>query len=890
MVRHVIEEDNRPNPDSLLDLVSNDRSVSTRGRLKLFFGASAGVGKTYAMLAEAKRRLDSGLDVVVGVVETHGREETAALLKGIPEIARREINHRGVRLFEFDLEAALDRKPSLILMDELAHTNAPGSRHPKRWQDVEELLSNGIDVYTTMNVQHLESINDMVTKLTGVVVRETVPDSVFDNANDIELIDIPSDELLHRLHEGKVYIAEGANKRAAENFFKKPNLIALREMALRRMAERVDAESDLLTAAAGQKEAQLGQKILVCIGHDLLSTQVIRHAKRMAKRAKTPWHAIYIQTGRHERLTEKAKLLADRNLRLAEKMGAHILRLSGTNAVDEILNYAASNGFTRIVVGHKHRPQPVRWLKGSLSAELIERGTGFEITTVTGEHAQEDAAYTGFWKYHFAKPSSYFLALCLLAFATVIGLPFREMTDSDNLPMIYLTCVVFIAAWLGTGPSIMASLLSVAVFNFFYTEPFYTFSFINPAYYYTFSVMLVTSLIIGSLTAKLSLQARQSRRRESETSILYALTRELSSLRGTESIVNASLKHIRRVFGMEAVIFYEKGRQLVSVPADSPARELKEESVVRWVIQSGQIAGRNTDTLPSARGLYSPMNAESETFGVLGLLPLKDDYEFDSTQISQLETFASLIASAFRRVQRAEEAEHAKIESEGEKLRNLLLSSVSHDLRTPLASIGGITSSILISGMTLPKHVTDGLRSIHDQSTKLAKTVTNLLDVSSLASGKVSLNLQPYFLEEVIGSALLRLEDVLKKHKVDVELDKEQLLPIDGLLIEQVFINLLENAARYTGKDAHIIITVKDLTSEVQVTVSDNGQGIPKDDIPHIFEKFYKGPQGGLGLGLPICQAIIKVHGGRMWAENNPTGGAKFHFTLPKTNNNAEAA
>lgn len=887
MPRHETEETNRPDPDSLLDLLSNDRSVSARGRLKLFFGSSAGVGKTFAMLAEARRILASGLDVVIGVVETHGREETAALLEGMPYIPRRESGYRGVTLLEFDLEAALERKPSLILMDELAHSNAPGSRHPKRWQDVEELLDQGIDVYTTLNVQHLESINDMVTRLTGVVVRETVPDSIFDEADEIALIDIPSDELLKRLHEGKVYIADGANKRAAENFFKKPNLIVLREMALRRMAERVDAEGDLLTAAAGQREAQLGQKILVCIGHDTLSARVIRHAKRMAARAKAPWFAIYVETGRHERLTEKARLTADRNLRLAEKMGAQILRLPGNDAADEILNHAASHGFTRIVVGHRHRPWAKRWLQGSLAAELIDKGAGFEVTTVTEERSPAGNAYTSFWHYHFARPSSYVLAMGILAIATLIVLPFRDITDADNLTMIYLTSVVIIAAWLGTGPSVMASLLSVAVFNFFFTDPFYTFSFINPGYYYTFSVMLITSLIIGSLTAKLSLQARQSRKRESETGSLYALARELSSARGIEKIIAASLKHVRDASGMDAVIFWMKDKQLQIVPDDSPACELKEESVARWVMQNGQIAGRDTNTLPSARGLYAPMNTEGETLGVLGLIPPQEGYAFSSAQVNQLETLASVIASAFGRVYRAEEAERARIESESEKLRNVLLSSVSHDLRTPLASISGISSSLLLSGIELSSHVADGLRSIHDQSSKLAKTVTNLLDVSSLESGRINLNRQPYFLEEVIGSALLRLDGILQHCEVNTQLGKEQLIHMDGLLVEQVFINLLENAAKYAGEKPRISIRVKDQEEFVQITVSDNGQGIPKEDIAHVFEKFYKGAQGGLGLGLPICRAIIEVHGGRMWVENNPVGGVDFHFTLPKTRHEA---
>lgn len=881
-----MNDDNRPDPDSLLDLVSHDRSISNRGRLKLFFGASAGVGKTYAMLAEARRKLADGLDVVAGVVETHGRQETAALLEGMPDIPKREILHRGVKLYEFDLEVALQRKPSLILMDELAHTNAPGSRHPKRWQDVEELLSRGIDVYTTLNVQHLESINDMVTKLTGVVVRETVPDSMFDDADDIALIDVSSDELLKRLSEGKVYISDGANKRAAENFFKKPNLIALRELALRRTAERVDAESDTLTASRGQREAQLGQKILVCVGHDSLSARVIRHAKRMAIRAKAQWFALYVETARHERLTDKAKLMVDRNLRLAERMGARIIRISGSEAVEEIVRYASNHGFTRIVTGHKRTPI-LRWFKSSLAMELIENGSGFEVTTVTEEHNKDMNAYTTFWRYHFSKPENYVLAFALLILATVVGVLFHNAIDTNNLMVIYLVNVVVIAAWLGTGPSIMASFAGLLMFDFFLKEPFYNLEFYNESYYFIFAFMPLLSIIVGSLTAKLSLQARHSRKRESETSTLYALTRELSSIRGIDNMIDVALKHIRDVFGMDAVIFIMKEGRLFATPSDSPARELKEESVAHWVMSNGQIAGRNTDTLPSTKGLYVPMNAEDETLGVLGLIPTQEVYEFTSAELSQLETFSSLIASAFGRVYRADDAERAKLESENEKLRHVLLSSVSHDLRTPLASMSGIASNILRADMSLPKNVTDGLQSIHEQSFKLAKIVTNLLDISSFESGNVSLNWEPYFLEEVVGSAILRLEEVLKNHKIDMQLGKEQLIYIDGLLIEQVFINLMENSAKYTKDNAVLNIHVVDEKDFIHVTLADNGQDIPQEDIPYIFDKSYKGSESG--LCLPICRAIIKAHGGTMWAENNHIGGASFHFTLPKNKNLSKA-
>lgn len=879
-----VNNENRPNPDSLLDLVNHDRSVSSRGRLKVFFGASAGVGKTYAMLLEARRRLADGIDVVIGIVETHGRSETAELTLGIPSIPTRTTLHRGVTLHEFDLEAALERKPSLILMDEFAHTNAPGSRHPKRWQDVEELLNRGIDVYTTLNVQHLESINDMVAKLTGVLVRETVPDSIFDASDDIALIDIPSDELLKRLHEGKVYIAEGANKRAAESFFKKSNLVALRELALRRTAERVDAEGDILTASQGQKEAQLGQKILVCVGHDALSARVIRHAKRMAARAKASWYAVYVETDRHERLNDKAKLIVDRNLRLAEKMGARIVHITGSNAADEILNYARDNGFTRIVVGHQRGARAWRFFRGTLYSDLIEHGTGLEITTVTDDYTPE-ASYSSFWRQYFGKPSNYLSALGILGVATVIGLPFRGIVDPDNLTMIYLTAVVIIAARFGTAPSVFSSFVSVAAFNFFYTEPLYTFSFIDPGYYYTFSVMFITSLIVGSLASKLSLQARQSRKRATETSTLYALTRELSSVRGTHNMAEVAIKHIRDAFRMDAVVFLNEKNQIVLIPANSPARELKEESVAHWVLQNGQIAGRNTDTLPSAKGMYMPLTAEGETFGVLGLIPTTPDYQFTSNETSQLETFASLMASAFGRARRADEAETAKVESESEKLRNVLLSSVSHDLRTPLASITGAASSALMLKDKLPKEVTELLGSIHTQAARLAKLVTNLLDATSLESGTVRLNKQPYFIQEVVGSALTRVAESKGQRVIQATIAEGlPLIEMDGLLVEQVLVNLLDNAIRYTEAQGTITISVEKDADTLRIRVSDDGQGLPVGDEEKIFEKFYTQghrTEGNAGLGLAICRGIVTAHGGMIFAKNNKQGGASFTFTLP---------
>lgn len=878
-----MDQELRPNPDSLLDIVSHDKTISKRGRLKIFFGGSAGVGKTYSMLTEAKQKLKDNIDLIIGIVETHGREETSALLDGLPLLPPIEINHRNIVLQEFDLEAAIVRKPTLILIDELAHTNAPGSRHPKRWQDVEELLSKGIDVFTTLNVQHLESINDMVAKLTGIQVRETVPDRIFDEADDIELIDLPSDELLKRLNEGKVYIAPNANKRAAENFFKKTNLVALRELALRRTAERVDAQMDILTAAQGQREAQIGQKILVCIGHEALSARVIRHSKRMATRAKAMWYAVYVETSRHYRLTDKARLAVDRNLRLAEQMGARIVILTGSNACEEILNFAKNKGFTRIVVGHRNRSRLMYFLHGSLSTELVLKGKGIEITTVT-ETSLKEKSYISIWRKVFLKPSSFFYAFLSVMFCTAFSFSLRDYIEPQNFSMFYITAVTIIAAYLGVMTALFSSILSVLLYIFFFTEPYYSFNFKANAHIFSLITMLFTSFVVGSLAAKLSHQARQYRKREEEAQSLYALTKELSSVRGIANMGEVAIKHIKEIFNFDMMILIKKDDGFSIYPEDSPFKGTKEESVAHWVLESNQIAGRNTDTLPSARGLYFPLLVEKLSVGVLGVIPKIDDFEFTTSKISQLETITTLVASAFQRANRAEAAEKNKIEVEGEKMRNVLLSSVSYDLRSPLAAITSAASNALVHRNDLPIIVIQLLTKIQQQASRLAKLVTNLIDVTSLESGSIKLNLQNCQIEEVINAAVIRVEKNKGSRQLGIEI-QENLSPIniDRLLVEQVVVNLLDNAIRYTDYDGKLLVKATSDTQCLFVSVIDNGIGLLPGDEDKIFDKFYTHghkTEGNAGLGLAICKGIITAHGGEISGANNNTGGANITFRL----------
>lgn len=894
------QADGRPDPDKLLALVRNESSDHPRGRLKIFFGSSAGVGKTYAMLSEARARLKDGRDVVVGVIEHHGRQETAALVEGLPVLPLAEIDHRGIKIKEFDLDSALARKPGLILMDEYAHTNAPGSRHPKRWQDVEELLDNGIDVYTTLNVQHLDSVNDQVARLTGVWVKETVPDTVFEAADEIALVDIPSDELLKRLAEGKVYVAEGANKRAAENFFKKSNLLALREMALRRTAERVDAQSDELSAAMGQHEAQIGLKIMLLVGPDPLSLRLIRHAKRMAARGKAPWYAVYLQSDRHEQLDKKARARIEHYLRLAENLGAQIVRLSGSRPAQDILAYARQNGFTRVVIGHRRTQWWLRAFKATLAQQLIENGEGLEIAVIQGDTtaARENLASSRSLRPFLAQPLDYGMAVAAVALCTAVALPFRGHTPSNNLTMIYLTGVVIVAARLGLGPSVVASILSIPAFNFFFTDPYYTFNFYDTYYYVTFAFMLVTSLVVGSLTARLARHAREVDDRERETQILYGLTRGLSAVRSVDRMSEAAVEHLSGPYNIDVTLFVRSAGELQIYPDGLIRDDAREMSAVHWVMANGQMAGRDTDTLPSAAGFYLPLLAENETLGVLGIRPRISTQPFSGAEILQFETFASLIAGALQRARRSEEAEQSKVESENEKLRNVLLSSLSHDLRTPLTVINGQVSTLLRMRKELPRRAMDELTSLWGQLTRLQKFVGNLLNMAAITSGQMKLNFQPYMIQEIIGAALAQVQSGRENRTLRTQITGTlPMVMIDGGLIEQVFINLIENAYQHTSPTGEIVIYVEKDADRVRVRVSDDGAGLGEGDEARIFEQFQTGQKlssdrsGGTGLGLAICRGIVQAHGGMIYAKNNraiagsgghpQANGASFIFTLP---------
>jgi two-component system, OmpR family, sensor histidine kinase KdpD len=887
----------RPDPDELLSRIAAEETEaaqqSSRGKLKIFFGACAGVGKTYTMLSAGKQALAEGVDVVIGLVETHGREETKKLLEGLPILPHREVQYRGTLIKEFDLDAALARKPELILLDELAHTNAPGSRHPKRWQDVNELLDAGINIYTTINVQHLESLNDVVARITGVWVKETVPDAMFDTADEISLVDIPSEELLKRLKEGKVYIAPEAKKRAAQNFFKKSNLIALRELALRRTAERVDALMDVYKTKDGGAQGWSGaDRILVCIGPDALSAKLVRVAKRMSSGLKSPWTAVYIENDRHYRLSREGQDAVERTLRLAERMGGDTEIIQGQNAQEDILAYARSNGITKIIVGKTPKPRWRELISGTLADQLIRGSGNIDVYIVTGDVEDSRSLRSPFWKSN-TPWQSYLSAALMTLFSTVVLLPVRPFVDPINMVMAYLIGIVSIALRHGRGPSLLATFLSALCLNFFFIMPYYSFKLFDEQPLLTFIVLVFTGIIIGTQNSRLRMQAISARRREKNTSSLFAMSRELSANRGKITLAQVTAQHLADVFDSDVFIWLPDNKdQLQTVVAETETEAggidpVREESVANWCFTHKQNAGLGTDTLPSAKALYVPLVGSAGVVGVIGVMPHDPSLpSYTTDTVELLEAFASITASALERAVAAELVEKTIVEAESEKLRNILLSSVSHDLRTPLAAITGAASTLLLEGNKITdEYKTELLRSIHEEGARLARMVTNLLDVSSLESGSVKLNKELYFIEELIGSALMRVEPKLGKHKVMTSIEHGlPLLRMDGLLIEQVLINLLENAAEYTPAGTTVTISAITVKPDIHVIVSDNGPGISKGDEERIFDKFYANTRQdfrGGGLGLAICRGIIHAHGGKIWAQNSPDGGAMFTFTLP---------
>jgi two-component system sensor histidine kinase KdpD len=880
--------DDRPDPDALLAHVQAEEAKQTRGKLKIFFGAAPGVGKTYAMLEAGRKEGKAGADVVVGYIEPHVRPDTQALILGLDLLPRRQVEYRGATLLEFDLEAALARRPQLLIVDELAHTNAPGMTHTKRWQDVEEILTAGINVYTTLNVQHLESLNDVVAQITGVTVRETIPDSVFEAADEVELVDLAPDDLLERLREGKVYIPHQA-ERAIENFFRKGNLIALRELALRRTAERVSAQvEDYRRTHAIRETWPVGERLLVCVGPSPMSSRLVRATRRIAASLKAPWLAVHVETPGDLRMTQTDRNRLAQNMRLAEQLGAETVTLGGSSLVEEVVAYARSRNVTKIIVGKSLQPRWKELLLGSFVYDLTRRCGDIDVYVISGD--AEESTAPAERRPPPPRPGGYLWALGIVVLCTGVGwLMFNQRVALVNIVMVYLLGVVAVSLWLGQGPSILASFLSVAAFDFFFVPPLLTFAVEDTQYLLTFAVMLVTGLTISTLTARVRLQAEAARRREHRTAALYLLSRDLAAVESVAEIVQAVVRHASSAFDAQVAVLLPDGSkrlEVYPVLAGGFAPAEKDRGVAQWAYDHGQKAGQGTSTLPGADAHYLPLAVSGAAVGVLGVRTTGSDRHLEPDQEHLLEAFAGQAAVALERAKLSSESEQVRLQVERERLRNSLLSAVSHDLRTPLAAIAGASSTLLDGGSSLdPNSRQELLQSISDEVESLNQLVGNLLDMTRLEAGALTVHREWHSLEEIVGVVLNRLGPHLAGRPVTTRLPPDlPLVFVDATLLQQVLINLLENAHRYSPPGAAIDIAASVTGKALTVEVADHGPGLAPGDEERVFEKFYRTAQhhtrSGVGLGLSICRGIVELHGGRIWAENQ-NGGAVFRFSLP---------
>jgi len=895
----------RPDPDELLAKVERDKAKARRGRLKIFFGASAGVGKTFAMLQAAHERRAENLDVAIGLVETHGRKETLALLEGLEILPTRKIEYKGKLLEEFDLDAALKRRPSIIVVDELAHSNIPGTRHPKRWQDIQELLDAGIDVYTAVNVQHLESLNDAIDQISGIKVRETVPDTVFEEADEIELIDLPPNELLLRLKEGKVYIPQQARE-AVNHFFRQGNLIALRELALRQTANRVDAQMlDYREDHAIQEVWQVGERILVCIGPNVLAERLVRAGKRLAASLRAEWIVAYVETPELQRLSSVKRDAVLRVLRLAEQLGAETVTLSAPDMSEAIIRFSRERNINKIVVGKPSRRGWKRWLLGSVVDALISQAHNINIYLLgsPNKHVGAELELSSSLKtaplpgLRQQIPSrikkryfGYLWATVVTGISTLIAWLLFNNLELANLVMVYLLGVVFVATRFGRGPSVLASVLGVGLFDILFVQPYFSFSVADSEYLITLLGMLIVGLVISNLMANVRSQAKVASVRERRAAVLYAMSKDLSSSQTEEEIVKSAVKHLHSEFGSRNVILFPDHIGRIVYPRQDGIAESyhgADLSVAQWVYEHNETAGQGTHTLPGAEADYFPIHDGDKVVGVLALLPINLRRIFLPEQQKLLETLLRQIGQALSRIRISEQAKFAQLQIEAERLRNSLLSAISHDLRTPLATIVGSASTLLDDNIHLNNEdKLDLSRAILDEAERMSNLINNILDMARLDAGVIKLNKQWHPVEEIIGTVLTGLHKQLLGRKLVVNIPSGiPLVYADSVLIEQVLINLIENALRYTLSGTNIDITVETLQQEVKISVADYGPGIPEGQEEHLFEKFYQankeGAQSGVGLGLTICRAIVEAHGGSISVRNKPDSGAVFTFTLP---------
>ena len=885
-----IDEDARPSPETLLKVAQAEEAESERAKLKIFLGYAAGVGKTYAMLEAAQQRLRDGRDVVAAYVESHGRSETDALLDGLEAIPKARIDYMGVLLPEMDLDAVLVRRPQIALVDELAHSNAPGSRHEKRWQDVEEILAAGIDVYTTVNIQHFESLNDVVAQITGVTVRETVPDRLLDHAVEIRLVDIPPEDLLQRLHEGKIYIPEKAAL-ATEKFFKPGNLMALRELSLRRAACRVD---DQMRAYMESRSIAgpwaVAERLLVCISGSPYSERLIRATRRLADEMKASWHTVYIETPDGNKHTRENRQRVWRDLRLAESLGAQVATLSSTSVAEALIAYAVKNNVTKIVVGKPSKPRWREFLRQPLVDQIIRLSGSIDVHVVSIAEEQKGTQKGA------SRPSvpipwqGYLKSLVLVLATSLVCEPAHRYLAPTNLVMVYLLAVVLAATRLGRKPAILTAFLSVLAFDFFFVPPRFTFAVTDTEYFITFIALFTVGVVISTLVSQSRERAEAIREREVQTASLYYLSRDLAVASDLTGILGAMVRNIEESLGAQIVVLLPEGERLeVKMASSNLTLDMKESAVADWAFKNRSVAGRGTETLVSATLLYLPMQTTGDVLGILGVR-LTDEADYTSPLSRRLlQAFATQAALAIERVHLGKQAEQAQILLARESLERALLNSISHDLRTPLVSITGALGALMDKSSVLEAQSReDLLAAAWEEAGRLNRFVGNLLDMTRLESGALKLKQIPCDVQDLFGCALAALEPQIGKRKIDVRVPSGlPLIRMDMVLMVQVLVNLLDNALKYTPRNSSVELAAGLADHTLTLAISDRGPGIPKQDLAKVFDKFYRVPvpegAGGTGLGLSICKGIVEAHGGSIRAENRDGGGLQMIVTLPVT-------
>jgi two-component system, OmpR family, sensor histidine kinase KdpD len=889
------ESENRPSPEALLEAAR--REDSRVGKLRIFVGAAPGVGKTYEMLQQAHARKKDGYDVVAGMVETHGRRETQALLEGLEVVPRRRIEYKGQWLEEMDLDAVIARRPQIVLVDELAHTNVEGSRHPKRYLDVEELMSRGIDVYTTVNIQHIESLNDVVAQITHVRVRETVPDAVFDRADAVELVDLTPDDLIQRLKEGKVYVPRQA-ERALEHFFSPANLTALRELALRRTAERVDEE--LLTemqARAIQGPWPAGERILVCISEDRRAAGLVRYAKRLADRLHGPWVALYVEGRRNMQLSEEQRDRVADTLRLAEALGGEAITLPAGNRpiAEDVVGYAQANNVTQIVIGKSARTRWFEILHGSVVHDLVRRSGNISVHVIAGDTIAGEpipkksvrAAERG----DATNPRPYVLALMAVALALGCAELINTYLGIDNADLVFLTAIVGIAVRLGLWPSLLASVASSLCYNFFFLPPIYTFTITDPTNIAAFIFFTLVAVIVSNVAARGGALATAALERARSTESLYLFSRKLAGAGTLDDVLWATAYQTALMLKVRVVLLLPEGGT-IAVRAGYPPEDILDDAdlaAAKWAWQNDRAAGRGSDTLPGAKRLFLPMHTGRGAIGVMGIDSDKPGPLLTPDQRRLVDALSDQGALAIERVRLVEEMDRVERAAETERLRSALLTSISHDLKTPLAAVLGAAGTLRDLGEKLDDaQKVDLLSTIIEESERLNRFIANLLDMTKLESGAITPNIALHDLGEIVGSALRRASRILSRHRVEVDLASDlPMLELDPVLFEQVLFNLLDNAAKYAPSETTIRIQGWRSGDSVCLRVLDEGSGIPVGDLEHIFDKFYRAQKAdqvraGTGLGLAISRGFVEaMHGTIVAANRTDRTGAAFTINLP---------